>query len=158
MSSIYLAGLTQQAQSHNIQAQQWFGGTEMSVTTEHRSVKLTLGQYLASIRTDRRMTLRQVEEATNKEVSNAYLSQIENDKIQQPSPNVLHALSEIYAIDYSQLMEKAGYITSTKKRTEDQRHGRLATFADHNLTPAEESELIQYLKFLRSRKRTGDKT
>ena len=96
-----------------------------------KSVKLTLGQYLASIRADRRMTLRQVEEATNKEVSNAYLSQIENDKIQQPSPNVLHALSEIYGIDYSQLMEKAGYITSTKKRTENQRHGRVATFADH---------------------------
>jgi transcriptional regulator with XRE-family HTH domain len=130
----------------------------MSVTTEEKSVKLTLGQYLASIRADRRMTLRQVEEATDKEVSNAYLSQIENDKIQQPSPHVLHALSEIYAIDYSLLMEKAGYITSTKKRTEDQRHGRVATFADHNLTPAEESELIRYLKFLRSGKRTGDKT
>ena len=130
----------------------------MSVTTEGKTVKLTLGQYLASIRADRRMTLRQVEEATDKEVSNAYLSQIENDKIQQPSPNVLHALSEIYGIDYSQLMEKAGYITSTKKRTEKQRHGRVATFADHNLTPTEESELIRYLKFLRSGKRNGDKT
>jgi transcriptional regulator with XRE-family HTH domain len=130
----------------------------MSVTTEGKTVKLTLGQYLASIRADRRMTLRQVEEATDKEVSNAYLSQIENDKIQQPSPNVLHALSEIYGIDYGQLMEKAGYITSTKKRTEDQRHGRVATFADHNLTPTEESELIRYLKFLRSGKRNGDKT
>ena len=63
------------------------------------SGKLTLGQYLASIRTDRKLTLRQVEEATNKEVSNAYLSQIENDKIQQPSPNVLHALADIYVID-----------------------------------------------------------
>ena len=48
---------------------------------ERSAMKLTLGQYLASIRTDRRMTLRQVEQATNKEVSNAYLSQIENDKI-----------------------------------------------------------------------------
>ena len=57
------------------------------------------------------MTLRQVEEATNKEVSNAYLSQIENDKIQKPSPNVLHALAEIYGISYEQLMEMAGYIT-----------------------------------------------
>ena len=131
----------------------------MSVTTtEDKSVKLTLGQYLASIRADRRMTLRQVEEATNKEVSNAYLSQIENDKIQQPSPNVLHALSEIYSIDYSQLMEMAGYITNSKNRTHDQRHGRVATFAAHNLTSAEEAELIQYLKFIRSRKRTGDKT
>lgn len=127
-------------------------------TSGDKSVKLTLGRYLASIRADRRFTLRQVEEATNKEVSNAYLSQIENDKIQQPSPNVLYALSEIYGIDYSMLMEMAGYITHAKNRAKDERHGRVATFADHNLTPAEEAELIEYLKFIRSRKHHGDKT
>ena len=77
---------------------------------------MTLGQYLASIRADRRLTLRQVEEATNKEVSNAYLSQIENDKIRKPSPNVLHALAEIYGISYEQLMDMAGYITSAARR------------------------------------------
>lgn len=119
---------------------------------------LTLGQYLASIRADRKMTLRQVEEATENEVSNAYLSQIENDKIKQPSPNVLHALSEIYAIDYERLMEMAGHITPSKSRAQDQRHGRIATFANHNLTPEEESILIDYLKFIRRKKRTGGQT
>jgi transcriptional regulator with XRE-family HTH domain len=118
---------------------------------------LTVGQYLASIRADRHMTLRQVEEATNKLVSNAYLSQIENGKIKQPSPNVLHALAEIYGIDYAQLMEKAGHITPSKSRDNDERHGRVATFAEHNLTPAEEAQLVEYLQFLR-RKRPGDKT
>ena len=49
-------------------------------------MEATLGQYLASIRADRKMTLREVEEATNKQVSNAYLSQIENNKIRKPSP------------------------------------------------------------------------
>lgn len=113
----------------------------------------TLGQYLASIRNDRRMTLRQVEAATDRKVSNAYLSQIENDKIHKPDPNVLYALSEVYAISYDHLMELAGYITTAKKsRGKDQRHGRLATFAEHNLTPEEESELIKYLQFLRTRK------
>ena len=120
--------------------------------------KVTLGQYLASIRRDRRMTLRQVEEASNKEISNAYLSQIENDKIQHPSPNVLHAVAEIYGLDYGQLMEKAGHITPTKGRSDSQRHGRVATFAEHNLTSDEEAELIQYLGYLRARKRPGDKT
>ncbi len=52
---------------------------------KRRVVKVTLGEYLGSIRTDRKLTLRAVEEATNKEVSNAYLSQIENGKIQKPS-------------------------------------------------------------------------
>jgi transcriptional regulator with XRE-family HTH domain len=125
---------------------------------ERTGEKLTLGQYLASIRQARRMTLRQVEEATSKEVSNAYLSQIENDKIQQPSPNVLHALAEIYGIDYGQLMEMAGHITPSKSRSHNQRHGRVATFADHNLTPAEEAELIEYLQFIRRRKRSSAKT
>ena len=36
---------------------------------QRRMEKLTLGQYLASIRNDRQMTLREVEEATNKQVS-----------------------------------------------------------------------------------------
>ena|SRR5579884_2039873 len=121
---------------------------------QRKPEKPTLGQYLASIRQARKMTLRQVEEGTNKLVSNAYLSQIENDKIQQPSPNVLHALSEIYGIDYGQLMEKAGHITPTQNRAEHERHGRVSTFAEHNLTPAEEAELIDYLKFIRQRKRT----
>ncbi len=125
---------------------------------ERSAMKLTLGQYLASIRTDRRMTLRQVEQATNKEVSNAYLSQIENDKIRQPSPNVLHGLAEIYGIDYGKLMEMAGHITPSKSRGHGQRHGRVATFAEHNLTTDEEAELIKYLQFIRSRKRPSDQT
>lgn len=118
--------------------------------------KTPLGTYLASIRSDRKLTLRAVEEATNKEVSNAYLSQIENGKIQQPSPNVLHALSEIYAISFPQLMEMAGYITEKKKKDgETERHGRLPTFAEHNLTQGEEAELMAYLKFIRDRDSAG---
>ena len=135
------------------------GGSGMTGrATGGSSQKLTLGQYLASIRDDRDLTLRQVEEATNKEVSNAYLSQIETGKIQQPSPNVLHALADIYNIDYTQLMEMAGYITHTKPRTQHQRHGRVPTFAEHHLTPEEESELMDYLKFIRGRKKGSDKT
>lgn len=114
--------------------------------------KLTLGQYLASIRTARRLTLRQVEEATNKEVSNAYLSQIENDKIKQPSPNILHSLSEFYSIDYVNLMEMAGYIASSSASSGDKRHGRVATFAEQNLTSQEEAALVEYLQFMRTRK------
>jgi len=125
---------------------------------KRRTEKLTLGQYLASIRNDRNMTLREVEEATNKQVSNAYLSQIENDKIRKPSPNILHALAELYGISFENLMDMAGYFMSPTKRSEDERHGRVATFAEHHLTPEEEAELMQYLHFIRSRKRTGDKT
>ncbi len=129
----------------------------MPASADERSgLKLTLGQYLASIRADRKMTLREVEEATNKQVSNAYLSQIENDKIQKPSPNILHALAELYAISFEGLMEMAGYLSSAK-RTDTERHGRVPTFAEHNLTLEEEAEMLEYLRFIRSRKRPGDK-
>lgn len=118
------------------------------------NVKPTLGQYLASIRLDRDLSLRQVEEMTNKEVSNAYLSQLETGKIQQPSPNVLNTLATIYKIDYVRLMELAGYLPAAKARDVTQRHGRIPTFAEHNLTPEEEGEMLQYLKYLRTKNRT----
>lgn len=118
--------------------------------------KITLGKYLESIRVDRGLTQRQVEAATSKAVSNAYLSQIENDKIQKPSPNILHVLAELYGISYEALMEMAGYFVTSTGRTADERHGRVATFSELNLTQEEEAKLAEYLLFLRSRKKPGD--
>jgi HTH-type transcriptional regulator, competence development regulator len=117
--------------------------------------QISLGQHLAAIRSDRKLSLRQVEEATNKEVSNAYLSQLENDKIKQPSPHILHALAELYAVDYSVLMQKAGYLKGPISRANTERHGRLVTFAEMNLTHEEESELLRFLKFMRAGKQSG---
>jgi transcriptional regulator with XRE-family HTH domain len=111
-----------------------------------------LGLYLKSVRAGTPMTLRDVEEATNKEVSNAYLSQLENGKIAKPSPNVLHALAIVYQIPYEGLMERAGYITPSAPRSKGEKHGRAATFAIDNLTPDEEKELLKYLSFIRSQK------
>jgi transcriptional regulator with XRE-family HTH domain len=117
-----------------------------------------LGPYLASIREDRRMTLRRVEEATENEVSNAYLSQIEKGKIKKPDPNLLHRLAEIYGISYENLMVRAGYVVASTTRGDSQRHGRIATFAEHALSKEEESELLDYLKFMRKRKKTSGQT
>ncbi len=117
-------------------------------------MKVTLAQYLASIRNDRKMSLRQVEEASGKEVSNAYLSQLETGKIQQPSPLILHKLAEIYGIEYETLMQLAGYLPEATTRKAGDRHGRIATFADHNLSQDEEAQLLEYLQFIRTKKRT----
>lgn len=124
----------------------------------------TLGDYLANIRTIRKLTLREVEEATEREVSNAYLSQLEKNKILKPSPHVLHALAIVYSIPYETLMEKAGYLTPTPPSSlalrsgGGARHGRLATFANENLTKEEEESLLEYLAFMRSRRGKGGKT
>jgi transcriptional regulator with XRE-family HTH domain len=108
-----------------------------------------LGGVLADLRTAKGFSLREVEEATGKGVSNAYLSQLENGRIQKPSPNVLHSLSEVYAVPYEALMEKAGYLLPSEE-TGGRRRG-LAAFAIDDLTAEEEEELLKYLAFLRSR-------
>ena len=120
--------------------------------------KLTLGQYLATIRKDRGFSLREAEKGTNNVVSNAYLSQIENGQIKRPSPNILYALADLYGASYEDLMERAGFVTPNVTRSVVRRHGRIATFADQNLTEAEEAELVQYLAFMRSRKLPNDQT
>ena len=108
-----------------------------------------LGTLLADLRTAKGLSLRQVEEATGKAVSNAYLSQLENGKIRKPSPNVLHSLAEVYAVPYEALMEKAGYLLPTENGRGHRK--RLAAFAIDDLTAEEEEELLKYLAFLRSR-------
>jgi transcriptional regulator with XRE-family HTH domain len=111
----------------------------------------TLGAYLKSLRSGLPMTLREVEEATDKDVSNAYLSQLENDKIAKPSPNILYTLADVYGASYERLMEKAGYI-SPGLNAGKSKHGRAPTYAVDNLTPDEERELLKYLDWYRSRK------
>jgi transcriptional regulator with XRE-family HTH domain len=112
----------------------------------------SLGEYLMHARTTKKMTLREVEEATTRTVSNAYLSQLENGKISKPSPNILHSLATVYGVPYEVLMEKAGYVIATADRAEGAKHGRVATFADKNLTPEEEEELLRHLAYLRWKK------
>lgn len=108
-----------------------------------------LGTYLKSARLKQEMSLRAVEEATEGEVSNAYLSQLENGKISKPSPHVLYSLSSALDVSYETLMERAGYIVKVDKRAEESKHGKAATFSIDNLTPEEEKALLEHLNFLR---------
>lgn len=108
-----------------------------------------LGTLLADLRKAKGLSLREVEAATSKAVSNAYLSQLENGKIRKPSPHMLHSLSGVYAVPYETLMEKAGYLVPFEGAAG--RGRRLAAFAIDDLTAEEEQELLKYLAFLRSR-------
>ena len=108
-----------------------------------------LGVVLTDLRRAKGLSLREVEEATGKAVSNAYLSQLENGKIKKPSPNVLHSLAEVYVVPYEALMERAGYLLPSEDG--GRRRKRLAAFAIDDLTAEEEEELLKYLAFLRSR-------
>ena len=111
--------------------------------------QVELGGLLAHLRVAKGLSLRQVEETTDKAVSNAYLSQLEKGRIQKPSPHVLHSLAEVYVVPYEALMERAGYLLPSEN--DGGRRKRLAAFAIDDLTGEEEEELLKYLAFLRSR-------
>ena len=109
-----------------------------------------LGLLLADLRVAKGLSLRQVEEATERAVSNAYLSQLERGKIRKPSPNLLHSLAAVYGVPYEALMEKAGYLLPSEGKGSARRK-RLNAFAIDDLSAEEEEELLKYLAFLRSR-------
>ncbi len=113
-----------------------------------------LAAVLFDLRKAKGYSLREVAEATGNAVSNAYLSQLENGKIKKPSPNVLHSLAEVYVVPYDSLMERAGYLLPSDGEKTGRRR-RLAAFAIDDLTAEEEEELLKYLAFLRSRKRSS---
>lgn len=119
------------------------------VTT--KSVTSNLGPYLRKARDDKGISLRQVEADTDGEVSNAYLSQLEGNKIAKPSPNILYALSKALDVEYDELMRRAGYLSeaaASKKPKGNVEKDR--QYAIENLTAAEENELLRYLKYYRS--------
>jgi HTH-type transcriptional regulator, competence development regulator len=68
---------------------------------------MQLADELRELRERRGLTLRVLSEGTG--ISNAYLNQLENDKVKEPSPNILAKLADFYEISYTRLMELAGY-------------------------------------------------
>lgn len=110
----------------------------------------SLGSTLRELREIQSLTLRQVEEATG--ISNAYLSQLENDKIGKPSANTLWKLANIYNVDLDTLLAAAGII----ERQDAPQHKLLnsvAFSAKTELTKDEEEALLEYLNFLRHQAR-----
>jgi transcriptional regulator with XRE-family HTH domain len=109
-----------------------------------------LAAVLRGARKRRGLTLREVEEKTG--VSNAYLSQVENGKIRQPSPAILHKLSDVYDVSYEDLLDSAGYPVPhgvvPRNTASNQPLNRLG-----RITKDEEVALAEYLQFLRGRKR-----
>lgn len=111
----------------------------------------SLGSTLKEARELIPLTLRQVEEATG--ISNAYLSQLENDKIKKPSANVLYKLASAYKIELNTLLSAAGIIEKSAKKesnteTNNEWLNRLAFYAD-NFSEEQQNEILEYIKFMK---------
>jgi len=109
------------------------------------------GVGLRTARVLRKLSLREVEEATG--ISNAYLSQLENGKINKPSPHFLHKLATLYGVGYELLMEEAGYLQKRKTDDGPKTLAGAALFSQQKLTSEEEEKLADYLTFLRTKKK-----
>lgn len=116
----------------------------------------SLGSTLKEARELITFTLRQVEEATG--ISNAYLSQLENDKIKKPSANVLYKLASTYKIDLNTLLSAAGIIDKSVKPDEPRENtewmNRLAFYAD-GLSNEEKEKVLEYIRFMKFTNKNG---
>ncbi len=110
-----------------------------------------LGPYLKSARRSVGLTLRDVEAKTD--ITNGYLSQIENQLIAKPSPNVLFQLAELYGVEYSDLLVRAGHRvpTAVSGQRADLLNG-IPLRALEDLTETEKDDLMDYLKYLKSKR------
>lgn len=113
---------------------------------------ISFGETLRRLRKGLSYTLKEVEAMTG--ISNAYLSQVENNKINKPSSDKLFALAEAYQVPFEQIMYAAGYLKHgpDQEASNDAPKSLIgAVLSSKNLTVEEEAELAKYLAFLRSR-------
>jgi len=110
----------------------------------------SLGSTLKELREIQKFTLRQVEELAG--ISNAYLSQLENDKIAKPSANVLYKLSNIYNVELNTLLAAAGIIEK-QVAPPHKLLNSIAFSTESLLTKEEEDALLEYLSFLRQKQK-----
>ena len=111
-----------------------------------------LGAVLKKLRLQNGMSLRDLERAIG--FSNAYIYQIECGKILCPSVEKIKAYASVFSVDPKLLIKLGDKSKEQRKQT-----GRLPgmplrvkeSFSAKNLTAAEETELLDYLMFIRKR-------
>lgn len=109
----------------------------------------TLGEILKASRLKRNKKLREVEELTG--ISNAYLSQLENDKIKSPSANTLYKLASVYEIEIDELFFAAGIIETKRQKTSDDFIEKFA-FHSEGLTEQDQDDVINFIKYIKFKK------
>jgi transcriptional regulator with XRE-family HTH domain len=115
---------------------------------------MQLADELRELREQRGLTLRTLSEGTG--ISNAYLNQLENDKVKEPSPNILAKLADFYKISYMRLMELAGYaVPKASNSVVAQAGPQLEGLTDLGFD--ELQQVRDFVEFLRIRKSNRNK-
>jgi len=116
----------------------------------------TLGEKLKAAREKLNLTLRDVDKATG--ISSAYISQLENDHVKNPSASILYNLAEAYSLPMNDLLRAAGIMKSVKgdgslangegekvESNNDDFTKRISFYAK-NLSDDQQEELIEFIK------------
>lgn len=113
----------------------------------------SLGTTLKEARKNLNFTLRYVEEMTG--ISNAYLSQLENDKIKSPSVNILSKLSSTYHVSLKQLLINANIIEKEKNKKEESNlnFAQRVAFRAEDLSEDERKEVLRYLDYVKTHRK-----
>lgn len=111
----------------------------------------SLGSYLKSLRKSNNLTLKYIED--NLGISNAYLSQLENNKIKSPSIYVLTTLSDVYDTPLAEILEESGIIKKPEKTKEETQLNSRIAFSTEKMSKEEKEEVLEYLKFLKSKRK-----
>ena len=111
----------------------------------------SLGSTIKDARKNLGLTLMQVEDMVG--ISNAYLSQLENDKIKNPSVNILSKLSSLYKVPLKTLLSDANMIDKKVVKQEEENLGfaQKIAFSAENLTEDERKDVLRYLEFVKSK-------
>jgi transcriptional regulator with XRE-family HTH domain len=109
-----------------------------------------MGTVLRQARAVREMSAGDAARAAG--ISAAYLSRLEGDAVKKPSPLVLHQLSEALTVPYADLMRLSGYPLPGERHYGPADSVGAALFVD--LTEDERDELLEYLAWYRSRRRS----
>ena len=120
-----------------------------------------LGTELRRLRLKKGVSLRKVQAETG--VSNPYLSQLERGVATNPAPTKLQALADYYETSYLDLLGHAGYLPNgvtqsplsliASSENLEMRGSPLSANLN-GLTADEENLVLQYIEFLKSRRRT----
>ena len=113
----------------------------------------TLGQTLKAAREKAGLTLRDVERASKKRLSNAQLSLLESDAVKRPSPHHLFVLAGVLALEYAHLLRLAGYVVPGELEAAGGDHEQAALMSKVvDFTPQEREELENYIAYIRSKR------
>lgn len=113
----------------------------------------SLGSTLKESRKNLGLTLRRVEELSG--ISNAYLSQLENNKIKNPSANILSRLSSLYKVSLKTLLDSSSNVNKKVSQNKEKDSGlaQKIAFSSEELTDEEKKEVLRYLEYIKTHRK-----